>query len=118
MAGLVPAISIHMARLCHHDRDARDKPAHDATTSVMVGIIPRMTVESEMPSTRIAAAVVPNDLESFWIPFTPNRAFKRAPRLFARAKDMHYYTDVYKRQVLGASFRGRANGPARSRAAR
>jgi beta-alanine--pyruvate transaminase len=34
----------------------------------------------------------PNDLESFWIPFTPNRAFKHAPRLIARAKDMHYYT--------------------------
>jgi beta-alanine--pyruvate transaminase len=35
---------------------------------------------------------LPNDLESFWLPFTPNRAFKRAPRLIARAKDMHYYT--------------------------
>src|SRR5579871_1898706 len=35
---------------------------------------------------------VPNDLESFWLPFTPNRAFKHAPRLIARAKDMHYYT--------------------------
>jgi beta-alanine--pyruvate transaminase len=34
----------------------------------------------------------PNDIESFWIPFTPNRAFKHAPRLIARAKDMHYYT--------------------------
>jgi beta-alanine--pyruvate transaminase len=34
----------------------------------------------------------PNDLESFWLPFTPNRAFKRAPRLIARAKDMHYFT--------------------------
>jgi beta-alanine--pyruvate transaminase len=41
---------------------------------------------------RSAAATVPNDLESFWIPFTPNRAFKHAPRLIARAKDMHYYT--------------------------
>ncbi len=39
-----------------------------------------------------AAAQIPNDLESFWMPFTPNRAFKRAPRLFARAKDMHYFT--------------------------
>ena len=39
-----------------------------------------------------ATVPVPNDLESFWMPFTPNRAFKRAPRLFARAKDMHYYT--------------------------
>jgi len=43
-----------------------------------------------MPTARVAT--VPNDLESFWIPFTPNRAFKRAPRLIARAKDMHYYT--------------------------
>ena len=33
-----------------------------------------------------------NDLDAFWLPFTPNRAFKRAPRLFARAKGMHYFT--------------------------
>jgi beta-alanine--pyruvate transaminase len=33
-----------------------------------------------------------NDLDAFWLPFTPNRAFKRAPRLVARAKDMHYLT--------------------------
>jgi len=38
------------------------------------------------------AVAVPNDLEAYWIPFTPNRAFKAAPRLIARAKDMHYYT--------------------------
>src|SRR6202451_1818444 len=38
------------------------------------------------------SAAVPNDLEAFWVPFTPNRAFKRAPRLISRAKDMHYYT--------------------------
>ncbi len=44
------------------------------------------------PNRRSAVATVPNDLELFWIPFTPNRAFKRAPRLIARAKDMHYYT--------------------------
>ena len=35
---------------------------------------------------------VPNDLQSYWMPFTPNRAFKKAPRLIARAKGMHYYT--------------------------
>jgi beta-alanine--pyruvate transaminase len=40
----------------------------------------------------MSVATVPNDLEAFWLPFTPNRAFKRAPRLFARAKDMHYFT--------------------------
>ncbi len=33
----------------------------------------------------------PNDLESFWLPFTPNRQFKREPRMVVRAKDMHYF---------------------------
>jgi len=37
-------------------------------------------------------AEVPNDLAALWLPFTPNRAFKKRPRLIARAKDMHYYT--------------------------
>src|SRR3954469_820165 len=39
-----------------------------------------------------AAVAIPNDLHAYWLPFTPNRAFKAAPRLIARAKDMHYYT--------------------------
>ncbi|HVB89520.1 MAG TPA: aminotransferase class III-fold pyridoxal phosphate-dependent enzyme, partial [Beijerinckiaceae bacterium] len=34
----------------------------------------------------------PNDLEAWWMPFTPNRAFKKNPRMLARAKDMHYFT--------------------------
>src|SRR3984893_19583721 len=38
------------------------------------------------------AGVIPNDLEAYWLPFTPNRAFKASPRLIARAKGMHYYT--------------------------
>jgi beta-alanine--pyruvate transaminase len=33
-----------------------------------------------------------NDLDAFWLPFTPNRAFKRAPRLISRAKGLHYFT--------------------------
>ncbi len=33
----------------------------------------------------------PNDLSSNWMPFTPNRQFKREPRLVARAKDMSYF---------------------------
>ncbi|MBO0712861.1 MAG: aspartate aminotransferase family protein [Acetobacteraceae bacterium] len=37
-----------------------------------------------------APRVIPNDLESFWMPFTSNRAFKKAPRLIVGAKDMHY----------------------------
>jgi beta-alanine--pyruvate transaminase len=39
-----------------------------------------------------ARALQTNDLEAFWLPFTPNRAFKRAPRVIASAKDMHYFT--------------------------
>jgi beta-alanine--pyruvate transaminase len=39
-----------------------------------------------------SGAPAPNDLEAFWMPFTPNRAFKQAPRMIARAKDMHYFT--------------------------
>ena len=39
-----------------------------------------------------SAELSPNDLEAFWMPFTPNRAFKKNPRLIARAKDVHYYT--------------------------
>ena len=32
----------------------------------------------------------PNDLQSFWQPFTPNRQFKAHPRLVVSAKGMHY----------------------------
>jgi beta-alanine--pyruvate transaminase len=45
----------------------------------------------------------PNDLESFWVPFTPNRAFKHAPRLIARAKNMHYYTPQDRAVLDGAA---------------
>src|SRR3979411_3487767 len=38
------------------------------------------------------AVNVPNDLAAYWMPFTANRAFKRAPRMLAGAKDMHYFT--------------------------
>src|SRR5438270_2078868 len=44
----------------------------------------------------------PNNLEPFWMGFTPNRSFKKRPRLIARAKDMHYY-DMAGRPVLDAT---------------
>ena len=44
------------------------------------------------PASPRPATTVPNDLEAYWIPFTPNRAFKASPRMIARAKGMHYYT--------------------------
>src|SRR5215211_4350046 len=38
-------------------------------------------------------------LEQLWMPFTANRAFKRAPRMLASASGM-YYTSVDGRQIL------------------
>src|SRR5215831_10687048 len=45
---------------------------------------------------------VPNDLAAHWMPFTANRAFKKAPRLLAGAKDMHYFT-VDGRKIIDAA---------------
>jgi beta-alanine--pyruvate transaminase len=45
------------------------------------------------------AVNVPNDLAAHWMPFTANRAFKKAPRLLAGAKDMYYFT-VDGRKIL------------------
>src|SRR5947199_2823795 len=54
-------------------------------------------------ATRPLAPTVPNDLEAFFLPFTPNRAFKKAPRLIARAKGMHYYTPEGKPIIDGTA---------------
>jgi len=44
-------------------------------------------------------ARLPNDLEAFWMPFTANRQFKKAPRLLVSAEGM-YYTAADGRKVL------------------
>ena len=44
----------------------------------------------------------PNNLEAFFMGFTPNASFKKRPRLIARAKDMHYY-DMKGRALIDAS---------------
>src|SRR5256714_9822236 len=57
-----------------------------------------------MPSaSAMRPLAVPNDLQAYWLPFTPNRAFKKAPRLIARAKDMHYYTPEGRAVLDGAA---------------
>jgi beta-alanine--pyruvate transaminase len=43
-----------------------------------------------------------NNLEAFWMPFSANRQFKKKPRMFVSAKDMHYTTDD-GRKVLDAT---------------
>src|ERR1700693_5712879 len=49
------------------------------------------------------SASIPNDLESYWMPFTANRAFKARPRLVARAKDMHYFTTDGRKLIDGSA---------------
>ena len=42
---------------------------------------------------------IPNDLDAYWMGFTPNRAFKKNPRMFVAADGM-YYTTHDGRQVM------------------
>ncbi|MBN9042718.1 MAG: aspartate aminotransferase family protein [Rhizobiales bacterium 62-47] len=49
------------------------------------------------------AVNVPNDLAAFWMPFTANRAFKKAPRLLAGAEGMHYITTDGRRLIDAAA---------------
>ncbi|MGF1476413.1 MAG: aspartate aminotransferase family protein [Geminicoccaceae bacterium] len=44
-------------------------------------------------------ATRPNDLRAFWMPFTANRQFKKAPRLLVSAKGMHYRS-IDGREIL------------------
>ena len=45
---------------------------------------------------------VPNSLEAYWMPFTPNRRFKADPRMLERAEGMYYFTPEGRR-VLDAT---------------
>ena len=51
----------------------------------------------------MSARLATNDLEAFWMPFTANRQFKKAPRLFVGAEGMHYTTDDGRRVLDGTS---------------
>ena len=43
----------------------------------------------------------PNDLDAWWMPFTPNRDFKRSPRMLSGASGM-FYRSADGRQILDA----------------
>jgi beta-alanine--pyruvate transaminase len=45
----------------------------------------------------------PNSLDAFWMPFTPNRAFKADPRMVVRAEGMYYYTPDGRAVLDGTS---------------
>ena len=50
----------------------------------------------------MSAALKLEELDALWKPFTANRAFKAAPRLYTKAEGM-YYTTVDGKQVLDAT---------------
>ncbi len=45
----------------------------------------------------------PNNLESFWMPFTANRQFKKNPRMLVAADGMHYTTDDNRKILDGTA---------------
>ena len=49
------------------------------------------------------AAVTPNALDAFWMPFTSNKAFKAHPRMLARAEGMYYWTPDERRILDGTA---------------
>jgi beta-alanine--pyruvate transaminase len=49
------------------------------------------------------AAALPNDLASYWMPFTDNRYFKCHPRLLVSARDMHYTSSSGARILDGTA---------------
>jgi beta-alanine--pyruvate transaminase len=44
-----------------------------------------------------------NDIDAFWLPFTPNRDFKSRPRMLARAEGMYFYDDRGRALLDGCS---------------
>jgi len=52
----------------------------------MVPARPKVPAMNEMSPSR------PNNLDSFWMPYSDNRYFKQNPRLLARAEGMSYFT--------------------------
>ncbi len=51
----------------------------------------------------VSEAGIPNDLAAFWLPFTANRQFKRAPRLLQSADGMYYRTTDGRRVLDGSA---------------
>src|SRR5579872_1619832 len=82
-------------------RPLRPRPIAEVESGSLEARFGPQVLETKMSAlaSRIDA---PNDLEAFWLPFTPNRAFKKRPRLISRSKDMHYYTPE-GRSILDAT---------------
>jgi beta-alanine--pyruvate transaminase len=56
-----------------------------------------------MTSTADTEALLRNDLDAYWMPFTANRAFKQSPRLLAYAEEMHYFSPEGRAIIDGSA---------------
>src|ERR1700741_4361322 len=72
-------------------------------TAVGSSRTPSAARESPMATAARQTSIAPNDLEAYWMGFTANRAFKKAPRLITRAKDMHYFTNDGRKLIDGTA---------------
>jgi beta-alanine--pyruvate transaminase len=45
--------------------------------------------------------LAPDELDAYWMPFTANRQFKSAPRLFVKAEGMYYWTSDGRKVLDG-----------------
>ena len=45
--------------------------------------------------------LAPAELDSYWMPFTANRQFKAAPRMFGKAEGMYYWTSEGRKILDG-----------------
>jgi beta-alanine--pyruvate transaminase len=50
------------------------------------------SIDPAVLSLRDAGAAHPHAMDAYWMPFTANRQFKKAPRLLAKASGMHFWT--------------------------
>src|SRR6185312_5532594 len=73
-----------------------DGPGKGQSEGMMAGMEAR-NVEATS-RTRVST----NNLEAFWMPFTANRQFKKAPRMLVGAEGM-YYRSADGRKVLDAT---------------
>ncbi len=88
-------------------------PAHhgqDFFTHGVAVIVSRMSFNSDlrresrsMYNSGIDYPNLPNDLRSFWMPFTANKGYKSAPKLLSDAKDMHYQTSDGRKILDGTA---------------
>lgn len=52
--------------------------------------------------TRLDHNLTAENLDSYWMPFTPNKAFKEQPRFIVKARGIHYF-DSNDHKVIDAS---------------